>query len=195
MTKKRDNEKQRKAEDVSGFLREFQGESDRGCALLGAALLDEYLRQLLTAFMVDEPSESNSLISGAYSPLSSFNARTQASFCLGLIGPGTKADLDIIRGIRNDFAHSLHGLSFDEDSISGRCKNLKFPNIWKLGPGIANSARSQFILSVAIAREHIDMEIWRIRRDPQQRRQVKSDQEAYIWDAELEHILRDSLEG
>jgi DNA-binding MltR family transcriptional regulator len=193
MAKKRDAERKRKAEDLSGFLREFKGESDRGCALLGAALLEEYLRQLLKVFMVNESSEVEELISEQNSPLGSFYARTRAAFCLGLISPGTRSDLDIIRRVRNEFAHGLHGLSFDDTSISDRCKNLKYPNMWRLGPGIANSARLQFILSVAINREHIDMVARDIRENRKERREILPDLKGYVWDEELLPILEKSL--
>lgn len=40
-------------------------------------------------------------------PLSTFSARLDMAFALYLIGEKTRHDLDIIRDIRNDFAHDL----------------------------------------------------------------------------------------
>lgn len=51
-------------EDWDGFLKEFQGESDRAAAIVGAAFLDEHLRFLLEEFLVDDP-ESRNLLEGA----------------------------------------------------------------------------------------------------------------------------------
>jgi hypothetical protein len=46
------------------------------------------------------------------------------AYCLGLIGPHIRDDLDIVRGIRNDFAHGHREITFDEASIRDRCLNL-----------------------------------------------------------------------
>ena len=39
--------------DFEQFYNEFQGESDRACAILGAVILDERLRALLEALRLD----------------------------------------------------------------------------------------------------------------------------------------------
>jgi mannitol operon repressor len=39
-------------EDFSAFLREFQSETDRGAALVGAALIDQKLADTLRSFFV-----------------------------------------------------------------------------------------------------------------------------------------------
>jgi hypothetical protein len=43
-----------KSKDFQGFLEEFQNENDRSAAIIGAAFLDENLKQLLTNFLVDD---------------------------------------------------------------------------------------------------------------------------------------------
>lgn len=114
-----------KSEDWQGFYDELKEETDRGCAFVGAAMLDEHLRQLLGAFFVDDSEEVGHLLDNADAPLGSFSSRIRTAYCLGLISEEVKNDLNIIREIRNSFAHRLHGLDFDSESIRAYCGNLK----------------------------------------------------------------------
>jgi|SRR5882724_10301085 len=111
-------------DDLRGFLEEFRRESDRATALLGAAYLDEEILQLLTDFLVDDEDEVRELIS-TEKPLGAFGARIRAAYCMGLIAKSDFEDLKLIKTIRNEFAHSLHGLSFDEEPIVGMCAKLQ----------------------------------------------------------------------
>lgn len=114
-----------KSEDWGGFYEEFQKESDRACAIVGAAFLDEHLRQLIVEFLVDDDKEVEKLVDQTGGGLSSFSSRISAAYCLGLISKKHKNDLNIIRKIRNDFAHRLHGISFEDQRISSQCQNLE----------------------------------------------------------------------
>jgi mannitol operon repressor len=61
----------------SGFLAEFQKESDRGAALVGAALPDTRLERLLLSHMV--PGKvANDLLLGGNAPLGTFSSRISA---------------------------------------------------------------------------------------------------------------------
>jgi len=107
----------------SGFLAELQKESDRGAALVGAALLDTRLEHLLLSHMV--PGKvANDLLLGGNAPLGTFSSRISACLALGLITSAERRDLNLIRGIRNEFAHREHGLTFDDERISGLCSSL-----------------------------------------------------------------------
>ena len=94
--KKSHEETLAKSKDFEGFLTEFQKENDRSAAIIGAAFLDEHLKQLLTNFMVDDPNEVKDLLSSE-SPLSSFGARMRAAYCLGLISREYFESLKLIK--------------------------------------------------------------------------------------------------
>jgi mannitol operon repressor len=108
---------------VSAFLKEFQEESDRGAALVGAALLDARLERLLLAHMLPGKAATN-LIRGRNAPLGTFSARISMCYVLGLITSAEKHDLNLIREIRNEFAHREHGITFTESRIIGLCGSL-----------------------------------------------------------------------
>jgi DNA-binding MltR family transcriptional regulator len=115
------------ANDWDAFYKELQKESQRGGVLLGAAFLDEQLRQLLEAFLIDHSASGKLLEGGAMAPLGSFSSRINMAFCLGLISKDIHGDLHIIREIRNEFAHSLHGLTFANEKIQTLVSKLKWP--------------------------------------------------------------------
>ena len=135
--------------ELNLFLQEFQKESDRGAALLGAAMIDDYLRRIIVAYLIDKKRVVDELLSGGNVPIATFSARNKVVYCLGLISRCEYFNIDTIRAIRNRFAHELHGLSFDNKEIVKLCKKLKFD---KSGFGIINlaSPRHSFTLATAI---------------------------------------------
>ncbi|MCZ4314629.1 MltR family transcriptional regulator [Comamonadaceae bacterium G21597-S1] len=111
-------------EYMSAFLEEFQSESDRGAALVGAALLDARLERLLLSHML--PGKvADELVSGGNAPLGAFSSRIKVCWALGLITTVERDDLNVVRSIRNEFAHREHGISFIDSKISGFCSSLK----------------------------------------------------------------------
>lgn len=144
-------------EDVkyfSDFLKEFQSETDRGAALVGASLIDDRLERLLRSHLLD-CKESSELLEGANAPLGTFGARIKAAYCLGLITELEFKECEIIRHVRNEFGHKLHGLSFKNEKVHDLCNNLKAktPDGKKRFSG---DARQLYINSVI----HTSLSLW-----------------------------------
>jgi len=110
--------------DFSAFLAEFQAETDRGAALVGAALIDHKLTDILRAFMV-EGKTTEALLEGGTAPLGTFASRIKTTFALGLIDDHELAECDLIRKIRNEFAHRVHGTTFIDNKIKSLCNQLQ----------------------------------------------------------------------
>ena len=108
----------------SSFLSEFQEETDRGAALVGAALIDERLERLLKDHLID-CKQSKEILGGGNSPLGTFSARENLSYCLGLITELEYKEIEVIRKVRNEFAHKVHGLTFKDQKVNDLCQNLK----------------------------------------------------------------------
>jgi len=108
-------------EDWLRLISEFRGESDRAAALVGAALLDANLEQLLKLYLVDDEYQVERMLG---SGLRTLGARIRACYCLGLISRAERADLVCIQTIRNHFAHNLH-VSFEDPGVSESCHRLK----------------------------------------------------------------------
>ena len=82
--------------------------SDRSCVIVAAAYIDELLGYLFRNFLYPPFSEKEDkdLFSG-YGPLSSFSSKILLSYRLGLISNYEYKTLQIIRKIRNMFAHDI----------------------------------------------------------------------------------------
>lgn len=109
--------------DFFPFIDLLTDESERGKALISSGFLEEQLKQVLLAFMVDSP-QGTELVEGGNVPLGTFSARITACYTLGLISKDEHDDLHLIRKIRNDFAHDIH-TTFKTESVVNRCKHLK----------------------------------------------------------------------
>ena len=105
---------------------ELEKESDRGMALLAASYLEFLLGSLVITKMLVEPSEAQKmLLEGPNAPLATFSSRIDMAYCLGLLNHDQKRDLNLIRKIRNVFAHEFMRVSFDTPQIASRCNELK----------------------------------------------------------------------
>lgn len=141
-------------DDYKGFYDELQKETPRAAVIIAAAFMDDLLRRLLENIMVDDPKVINDLLGSeknADRPLSSFSARIKAAYCLGLLSKQEYGDLNLIRSIRNRFAHRMHGFTFDDPDIVKWCSSLRISSsITSALPHFPNDHRSMFLLGVTM---------------------------------------------
>jgi DNA-binding MltR family transcriptional regulator len=124
---------------VRKFRKALTPETDRGCALMAAAFLDETLKELLKANLVNDTKLAHKVFD-ASGPLGSFSSRIDMAYLLGLIPKNALRDLHVLRKIRNDFAHVSDNLSFETPNISDRCSDLFF-----IGEPVNRPPRAQFV--------------------------------------------------
>jgi mannitol operon repressor len=105
------------------FIQTLRQESDRGQVLISAGFLEQQLKDVLLAFMLEQ-QQTRDLVEGANAPLGSFHARIEACYALGLITEDEYNDLILIRRIRNEFAHHVE-TSFETPSVVSRCDQLR----------------------------------------------------------------------
>ncbi len=110
------------SQEAIRWLREFQPLPDHLLVIVGVSYLDQSLRRLLAAAMINEPSATDEFLDDA--DVSTLSARIRLARCLGLISRPTAQMLHRLRKIRNDFAHSPRPLSFDDSSIKDRVQSL-----------------------------------------------------------------------
>lgn len=106
--------------------KELEGSSDRAAVIVGGAIIDEVLRDILESFLLKEKEKNKEIFSGN-GPLATFSAKITMAYLLGLISKWERDRIDTIRKIRNDFAHGLETASFSNQSIKDRCASLKVP--------------------------------------------------------------------
>jgi hypothetical protein len=112
--------------DLNAFSGPFRAESDRACAVLGAALLDARLESLYDRRLRTAREE----LLASSGPLGAFSARIRVARALAWISEDVRYDLDQIRSIRNEFAHNAdHELSFTTQSIADKCRSLRVAQV------------------------------------------------------------------
>jgi mannitol operon repressor len=131
--------------DWNEFLDELQNESPRAAVIIASAFLDAQLRAILSNSLIDNPKVVNDLLE---SDLRDFSTRIKMVYCMGLISESIFHDLNVIRKIRNKFAHEMHGYSFSEPQIVDWCKTLKMAKMMTDVTNIPNSHENLFILGV-----------------------------------------------
>jgi DNA-binding MltR family transcriptional regulator len=122
-------------------------ESDRAVALITTAYLDDALAGVIRAALLDEPAIVEEIL-GLDRPLGTLSSRIKVAYCLGLISKGTYRDLELIRAIRNRFAHARRVLQFGTPEIKDRCLQLRYAMI-TAGPTVPEftNPRVRFIES------------------------------------------------
>jgi hypothetical protein len=108
----------------AAFLEDFNKETARGAALAAAAFIDDLLEKTVIAFLADNESGPK-LTRGFGAPLGTFAARVAACHAMGLISDRECRECEIIRKVRNEFAHKIR-MSFDDDKVRGLCASLTF---------------------------------------------------------------------
>jgi hypothetical protein len=107
----------------------IRSESDRGCALVCGAAIEEVLGGLLTAYFGN--AEISEALLGPSRPLSTFSSRLYLCRGIGLLSDDLYRDIDSVRFIRNQAAHfdrrKGHGHDFDftRQDIADRCRGLR----------------------------------------------------------------------
>ncbi|MFY9895886.1 MAG: MltR family transcriptional regulator [Xanthobacteraceae bacterium] len=105
---------------------QLKQKNDRGVAITCAASVEDRLRWLIETKFIDGLSETKKdRIFTGLGPLSSFLAKTEIAFALGLIKPEVREQLQIIGQIRNKFAHNFRRVRFSDPKIAEMCERLR----------------------------------------------------------------------
>lgn len=97
--------------------------TDRVAAVLGSAFVEYSLRDLL--IQAFHPSvDPHELLDRPGAPLGTFAARTSVAAAFGVISIDQAREINIIRGVRNDFAHTILSIDFEHPAIVARCVDL-----------------------------------------------------------------------
>jgi DNA-binding MltR family transcriptional regulator len=156
------------------MTRELQAESDRGCILVGASVLEVYLEELLrTALVVDTHIAKHAVepLLQTMGPLSTFSAKIKLAYGLGLITKIEFSNLEKIRGIRNIASHVHSSTTFDSRKILEINRtldtSLSEPStelLSLLDPNNSLIERSRFIVAVVFAVITLESRIKRLMR-------------------------------
>lgn len=111
--------------DLAAHIEELSTRADSGYVILTAAITEEWLEKLLLTYMRKPSNRLATKIFSDYGPLSSFAAKVDVAYALGLIERDTYDDLRAIRSIRNAFAHTRDFMHFSSPAIPKPFKRFK----------------------------------------------------------------------
>jgi len=119
--------------------------SDSEVILLATAMIDQVLRfAIIGSFRVSLPEADVIALFEGNGPFSTFDAKIRVAGALYIVTTeDAKHDLNIIRTIRNIFAHSMTRKAFTDQDIRDRCAKLTFRS------KNHKTTREQFIVSCA----------------------------------------------
>lgn len=105
-------------EDFAEFSRQIRSEeNDRGAALLAVTNADMALTQVIYSVLRPDDSAKDRLEQEG-GPLQSFSQRITIGSVLGIYGSDTKHNLDLLRHIRNAFAHAHIPITFQTKEVA-----------------------------------------------------------------------------
>ena len=110
--------------EITAFLARLAHESERAAVVMGVALTDESLESTLLKLLLPAKSKKDDLFDPDR-PIGSFGAKIRLAHRLGLIDDEFCSALDMLRKIRNDFAHSSDHKSLSDQEHSNRIDQLK----------------------------------------------------------------------
>lgn len=133
---------------LAAFLNNFNQESDRGAALSAAAVLEDCLEEVIKTFLRDCKS-SVKLLDGFNAPIGTFSSKILLAHALGLIQDNEFQQIELLRKIRNQFAHTWEYLNFESNTIKSLVFTLPYMGPADIEKDCRNSPRQYFNFWVA----------------------------------------------
>ncbi len=104
------------------FVIRFHDETDRAAAVLAGAYLDTFLADTLRAVFVTGARTDG--LFDAQGALGSLRSKISLAVALGLVTEALARDMDLVRKVRNYFAHHIWDASFDAPPVSDWCRAI-----------------------------------------------------------------------
>lgn len=114
-----------RAKDISIMLEKYADMTDQATALVLCAVVERSLERSILSRMVRMKRKDRLDLFEGLGPIATMSAKIRIASSLGIIGPSVISDLESIKNIRNQFAHSFHPISFDTKSVAVECKLLQ----------------------------------------------------------------------
>jgi len=99
----------------------------------------------------------------ANGPLGTFSAKIKIGHALGIYTKGFREELDVMRHIRNAFAHSWEKLDFSSPAIIMGCSALRVPRIAPSSfEEIVSGPKGQFLFSARTMYVYLEWPGWSV---------------------------------
>ena len=130
-------------------LNSLRLESDQSIALVGATILEDSIKEALYRDMRSMSADEKARLFSNNGPIATFSSAIKIAYANEIIGVSAKKDLDLIREIRNQFAHAIVSISFATPEIEVACANLTAPEKASVSKDWSRkNSRDRFLLTV-----------------------------------------------
>lgn len=102
-------------------------ESDPACVILVASWVDHFLKIKLAREFAKGNSDARSALFSSNGPFATFSAKLNVAFCADWIDRDVYHDLQVIRKMRNEFAHSIGSHTLHDEPFSSMVAKLRVP--------------------------------------------------------------------
>lgn len=110
---------------MATWLLLLQAESDRGAAIMAAALVENILQMVICTRIVNPGATVQGLwFEGPNAPFASFAAKIKLGRAVAIYGEHMEKRLGVIKDIRNAFAHRSLPLDFTHPTLIASCLKL-----------------------------------------------------------------------
>lgn len=101
---------------LNRFMTSIGKQDDQAMVLSLATFLEDTLGRLLLAYF-RSCKATKDLVEGFNAPLGTFGSRIKSVYAFGLVTDDQFKDMEILRKIRNQFAHNWEGVTFERNDI------------------------------------------------------------------------------
>lgn len=141
-------QEQREIERAAGAVsKSLSEESDRGLVLVGVSLLDEQVEALLRARFCVNASKPQSVIEPLFEPfgpLATFSGKTRIAYAFDLFqAEWIYRDLELLRKLRNRFAHGSRPAQFDAADVVALTEKLQAADYAATQIGRSNTGKAE----------------------------------------------------
>jgi len=99
-------------------------ESDRGCVLVVGSMIELGIENQISKRIIPPVKESGSILGRGNKPISTFSAKIDLGYALGLFPEEEWRIYHQLRELRNTCAHDIKVQTFSENHFSDRMKNI-----------------------------------------------------------------------
>jgi DNA-binding MltR family transcriptional regulator len=149
-------------EDMAVLAEINRGASGRALGIIAASLVEIHLTKLIKqTFITETKTGSKETVQEwmlrSTGPLGAFAAKIRIAYLMGLISAEFFKDLELMREIRNRFAHHTEMGGFDVQEISSRCLNFTIVDKYVVDPpnGVHGDPSALFGLQAPGAKEKL----------------------------------------
>lgn len=103
-------------ENLNRFLQVVGEQDDRAMVLSLATFIEDTLGRLLLAYFRNCKS-TRELVEGFNAPLGTLGSRIKAAYSFGLTTEEQYKDMELLRKVRNQFAHNWEGVTLERNDI------------------------------------------------------------------------------